>query len=140
MSSYKGYKVRISNDELSYQEQVKRDFSGSLDEVERIENPREAQAGAGKAVIAHLGKQAAQYAIGNYGNLTGDYITQAKLSGVVELAGMAALAFSSPVGAVAAVGSLAIQTANHFIDIEKSRQESDFLRIRTGMILESRSR
>jgi hypothetical protein len=91
-------------------------------------------AGIGKAVIANAVNQAGQFALSNYGNLTGDYQTQANIQGGLEMIGLGVMALSSPVGAVAAVGSLVIKGINRQVDIAKKNQQVDLLRARTGMM------
>ncbi len=88
----------------------------------------------GKAVIANAVNQASQYALSNYGNLTGDYITQANIQGGLEMLGLGIMALSGPVGAVAAVGSLLIKGINTQVDIVKKNQQVNLLKERTGMI------
>jgi len=90
--------------------------------------------GIGKAVIANAVNQASQFALSNYGNLTGDYQTQANIQGGLEMVGLGIMALSGPVGAVAAVGSLVIKSINNQIDITKKNQQVELLRARTGMM------
>lgn len=90
--------------------------------------------GLGKAVMVNAVNQASQFALSNYGNLTGDYITQANVQGGLELIGLGLMAVSGPVGAVAAVSALTIKTINQQIEITKKNQQTAFLRARTGMM------
>jgi hypothetical protein len=89
---------------------------------------------ASKAIAAYLGKQALSYAVSNYGNLTGDYIAQANMQGTIEIAGMIAMAVSSPVGAITATVGLAIRVANNSIENYKKSLATEQLRLRTGMM------
>jgi hypothetical protein len=87
-----------------------------------------------KTIAVYMAKQAVGYAFSNYGNLTGDYIAQANIQGTIEVAGLIALAVSSPVGAVSAGMSLAVKIANMSIENYKKNISINQLRERTGMI------
>lgn len=87
-----------------------------------------------KTIAIYMAKQAVGYAVSNYGNLTGDYIAQANIQGTIEVAGLIALAVSSPVGAVAAGASLAVKIANMSIENYKKNISIAQLRERTGMM------
>lgn len=95
---------------------------------------RTATAGsASKAIAVHMGKQALSYAVSNYGNLTGDYIGQARINETLEVAGLIGMAVAGGwVGVAAAVGSLAIKAVNRYVDVKKSEIHSNAMRIRTG--------
>lgn len=94
----------------------------------------------GGVIAAQMGKKALQFATSNYGNLTGDYVMQEKISSVIELGGLVAMASQGPVGIAAAVGSVAIQGINYAIDIKKKNQQSAFIRERVGTITKSGGR
>ncbi len=91
------------------------------------------QGGTSRAIATHLGKQAVAYVTSNYGNLTGDYIAQAHLSEGVEIGGLIGLGFSSPLGAVIALGTVGVKAVNRAIDVDKSETISANLRERTGL-------
>ena len=92
MGAYKGYKVHITKDgnetgtpsELSFNENGGYQAQGGA-------GPQAAGGGLGvrnKALnmgLVYMGKQAMNYGLSNYGNLTGDYIMQEQLSAGVEL-------------------------------------------------------
>ena len=88
---------------------------------------------ASKAIAIHMGKQALSYAMSNYGNLTGDYIGQARINETLEVAGLIGMAVAGGwVGVTAAVGAVAIKAVNRYVDVKKSEIQSNAMRIRTG--------
>lgn len=104
------------------------------------EASNEASGSVSKLVAIQIGKQALQYGMSNYGNLTGDYVGQANISAGLQVAGLVAMASQGPLGIAAAVTSLGIQAANYGIDMAKKRRETEFLRERTGMTQNSGGR
>ncbi len=94
---------------------------------------KSAGGGVGKAIAISMGKQALAYATSNYGNLTGDYINQANISEGIEIAGLLAMGISSPVGAAAAIGAIAIRAVNRYIDVRKSETVSANMKERLGI-------
>ena len=83
--------------------------------------------------LIHLGKQAVQYGISNYGNLTGDTIGQQQINAVLEVAGIVAMAAQGPLGMIAAAGVVGFKIADRAIDIEKSKIISRNMQQRTGI-------
>lgn len=98
------------------------------------EASNEASESVSKVVAIQVGKQALQYGIQNYGNLTGDYVGQANISAGLQVAGLVAMASQGPVGIAAAAVSLGTQALSYGIDMNKRNRETQFLRERTGMI------
>lgn len=98
------------------------------------EASNEASGSVSKVVAIQVGKRALQYGIQNYGNLTGDYVTQANISAGLQVAGLVAMASQGPVGIAAAAVSLGTQALSYGIDMNKRNREAQFLRERTGMI------
>lgn len=97
------------------------------------EASNEASGSVSKLVAIQMGKQALQYGMSNYGNLTGDYVTQANIGAGVQIAGLVAMASQGPLGIAAAVFSLSTQALNNGLDIAKKNREVQFLRERVGM-------
>lgn len=97
------------------------------------EASNEASGSVSKLVAIQMGKQALQYGMSNYGNLTGDYVTQANIGAGVQIAGLVAMASQGPLGIAAAVFSLSTQVLNNGLDIAKKNREVQFLRERVGM-------
>lgn len=97
------------------------------------EASNEASESVSKVVAIQMGKQALQYGIQNYGNLTGDYVTQANISAGLQVAGLVAMASQGPVGIAAAVVSLGTQALSYGIDVANRNREAQFLRERVGM-------
>lgn len=95
------------------------------------------KAGSGsvsKVIAIQMGKKALNYGIQNYANLTGDYIGQANIGSIIEIASLAAMAAAGPVGIASAVASVTVKSVSYGIDMAKKRREVEFLRERTGMI------
>lgn len=129
----KEYVIRVAYDVKS-DEEVGKPTSGIQDAQANNKKTKEKEKeNPAKAIAAYMGKQAANYAVSNYGNLTGDYIAQANIQGTIEVAGLMALAVTGPVGAVAAGAGLALRAASKTIDISKQNQQTAYLRERTGM-------
>ncbi len=97
------------------------------------EASNEASGSVSKLVAIQIGKQALQYGMSNYGNLTGDYVTQANIGAGVQIAGLVAMASQGPLGIAAAVFSLSTQVLNYGLDIAKKNREVQFLRERVGV-------
>lgn len=97
------------------------------------EASNEASGSVSKVVAIQVGKRALQYGIQNYGNLTGDYVTQANISAGLQVAGLVAMALQGPVGIAAAAVSLGTQALSYGIDMNKRNREAQFLRERVGM-------
>lgn len=113
---------------------------GGVERTGARQNSSPRNGGVTNAVVANVAKKAIQYGISQYGNLTGDYVTQANISAMIEIGGLVAMAATGPVGIAAAVTSLGIQAANYGIDMAKKRRETEFLRERTGMTQNSGGR
>lgn len=134
----KEYKISIQNQIVGLerveteQPQVQAPMQSQSAQTEALASKTSKFGSASKAIAIHMGKQALNYALSNYGNLTGDHITQARISETLELAGLIAMAASGPVGMVAAAGNVAIKAFNRYIDVRKSEIQSNAMRIRTG--------
>ena len=111
-----------------------RQEASSVPTSDKPAKPKDGGLGLGKAVIVNAVNQASQYALSNYGNLTGDYITQANIQGGLEIIGLGVMALSGPVGAVGAIGALAIKAASRQAELIKKNQQTQLLRARTGMM------
>jgi hypothetical protein len=96
-------------------------------------SPNDKGGGLGKIIAIDAVKRASQFALSNYGNLTGDYQTQANIQGGLELVGLGVMALSGPVGFAAAIGGLTLKAASSQIDLYKKNQATEMLRYRTGM-------
>jgi len=132
----KEYKISVTNDIVGL-ERVPGDISKPQDPVEAADKlKKEASSGSvGKTIAVRMGQQALSFAVSNYGNLTGDYITQEKIQAGIEIAGtIAAMAFGGPVGIMYGISNIAIKAITAGVDKIKQNREVDFLRARTGMI------
>jgi hypothetical protein len=134
----KEYKISIQNQIVGLerveteQPQVQAPMQSQSAQTEALASKTSKFGSASKAIAIHMGKQALNYALSNYGNLTGDHITQARISETLELAGLIAMAASGPVGMVAAAGNVAIKAFNRYIDVRKSEIQANALKVRTG--------
>jgi hypothetical protein len=90
------------------------------------------------AIGVMLAKKALQYGISNYGNLTGDYIMQQKISVGVEAASTIALMATGPIGMAAALSSMAFQAITQGIEESKENTKLAFMRERTGALISNR--
>jgi hypothetical protein len=88
---------------------------------------------ASKTVAMHMGKQAASYALANYGNLTGDNFTQAIVQDSINIGGDIAIALSSPIGAFMIGGKTVLQAHKRYVDIQKSTDNANRLLERMGL-------
>ncbi len=147
---YKGYKVTITDktykqtDEWTNQHVNMQEVSfdpdrGAPPEAQgSVQSPRSGKGAVG-AVVVNQAKNAITYGVSNYGNLTGDYVTQANINAIIEIGGLIGMAATGSVGAIAATGSVALKVADYYLDQSRMRREVDFLRQRVGMI-DGRSR
>lgn len=148
MSQYKGYRISIvkdSNENLQRNPNEVVDVntnefsfnpngSTSSQNAANSQKVNNVKGGAVNTALVNMGKQAINYGLQNYGELTGDYQTQANIQSFVEIGRMVAtVAIGGPVGAIAVAGELAFKAINQQIDLAKKRQETQLLRERTGV-------
>jgi len=89
----------------------------------------------GSTIAVQMAKQATQFVIGNYGDLTGDYIQQKNIQSVIEIGGLSFMAMKGGVVGIAiAMGTIAVKIAQQNIAVEKMNRSTALLRERTGMI------
>ena len=132
----KEYRIKIDN-ELIGLERVGTEPAQSQDPskaAERLERET-AASGIGKTIAIRMGQQAISYAIGNYGNLTGDYVTQERIQAGIEVMGITTTMITGgPIGIAFGVGVLAIKAIGQATATYKNNLTVDMLRLRTGMI------
>lgn len=135
----KEYKISIQNQIVGLerveteQPQVQAPMQSQSAQTEALASRTATVGSASKTIAIHMGKQALSYAVSNYGNLTGDYIGQARINETLEVTGLIGMAVAGGwVGVAAAVGSLAIKAVNRYVDVKKSEIHSNAMRIRTG--------
>lgn len=87
----------------------------------------------GRIIVQNTLKQATSFVFSNYGSLTGDYQTQANIQSGIEALGLIGIASTGPLGAAAALSTVAIKEASRQMDITKRNRDTDLLRQRTGM-------
>lgn len=98
------------------------------------EASNEGSGSVSKIIAIQMGKQALQYGIQNFANLTGDYITQSNIGTAIQVTSLVAMASQGPVGIAAAAVSLGTQALNYGIDMNKRNREAQFLRERVGTL------
>src|SRR5690554_272623 len=87
----------------------------------------------GRIIVQNTLKQATSFVFSNYGSLTGDYQTQANIQSGIEALGLIGIASTGPLGAAAALSTVAMKEATRQIDIAKRNRDTELLRQRTGM-------
>ena len=106
------------------------------DPVQPSVESREPQHASSPGITRTLGamalKRGASYAVSNYGNLTGDYITQSQIATGVEIAGLIAVAATGPIGIAAATLMVGQKAADFYINRAKENKKIDYLRERTA--------
>ena len=94
-----------------------------------------------KMVGTYLGTQAVKWATSNYGNLTGDYITQANINESISIIGMGIAMIQSPVmGGVAAATVLAVKGVETMLEWRQQDQKAQSIRERVGTIISTGGR
>lgn len=110
------------------------DGTGQKSSKEEIKS-REMSSQIGSTIAIQMAKQATQFVVSNYGDLTGDYIQQKNIQGALEIGGLALMAIKGgAVGTALAVGILVIKVAQRSIEVERANRSIALLRERTGMI------
>lgn len=110
------------------------DGTGQKSSKEEIKS-REMSSQIGSTIAIQMAKQATQFVVSNYGDLTGDYIQQKNIQGAIEIGGLALMAIKGgAVGVALAVGTLVIKVAQRNIEVERANRSIALLRERTGMI------
>ena len=127
----KEYKIKVDN-EIVGLEQIEAETTPAQTE-DKLKKESKKGDSVGKLVAIQMGKQAAQYAINNYGNLTGDYVTQENIGGALEVAGLIGMMATGPLGIAAAAASVGVKVASRAIDVRKSQIQSDAFRSRVGL-------
>ena len=147
--AYKGYRIRIDKDsgrgeneqvdvastkEFSFNPNGSYSAQGGSSGSGGGEKVNTLKGGAMNAVLSQTAKKALNYGLSNYGNLTGDYVSQANSQGIIEIGGVVATALTGPIGAVAVAGDLAFREISRQIELSNKNRQVEFLRARTGMI------
>lgn len=94
-----------------------------------------------KLVAVKIGKDALQWGVSNYGNLTGDYLGQTRIQEAIGIgAGILTAAKGGVLGVIAVGATIGIKAANRAITLAKERQETELLRARVGRTISSGGR
>ena len=126
------YKIKIDNEIVGLEKvNVATDPQRQLapDKAAEALKQQASMSGVGKTIAITLGKQALNYAVSNYGNLTGDYVTQQNIQAGIEIASTVALLASGPVGTVVAAGNIGVRLLNDFMT--QHNRDVEILRMRT---------
>lgn len=86
----------------------------------------------GAVAVVQIAKQALNFGLSNYGNLTGDYVTQTQIkAGITIAATVATIAINPILGTAAAIGAIGTQALTTIIEVNKKERETALLRQRT---------
>lgn len=131
MANYKEYRIAVDNNIVNL-EQVETERKDAVATDASI-LPKKKDS-VSKLVAVDAVKKAANYAVQNYGNLTGDTLGQTAINEAVGLIGMGAMAMTGPVGLVAVGVQVGLTFANRGIEVAKSRNVSKSIRTRLGIV------
>jgi hypothetical protein len=90
------------------------------------------------AIGVMLAKKALQFGVANYGNLTGDYRTEANINGAIEVGGLVGMMATGPIGIAVALSSIGLQIASSEIEKSKKRTALSFQRERVQTLVSGR--
>ena len=85
-----------------------------------------------KSIIVDNAKKIAMNGLQNYGNLTGNYRSQAQLQDAIGMVGTAVQLMNWPVGTIATAVNFANSGINYLIDRNNQKQQIELLRERSG--------
>lgn len=85
-----------------------------------------------KSLIVDSAKKLAINGLANYGNLTGNYRSQAQLQDAIGMVGTAVQLMNWPVGTIATAVNFANSGINYLIDRNNQRQQVELLIERSG--------
>lgn len=150
---YKGYRVSISKDSnqmgwesVDIASQAKYSFNpnGILGTTQKngatLQRISDGSDNFVKVIAINSAKQAINFGLSNYGNLTGDYLTQENLQAYMDVIGLGLSMSQGPIGIAAAAASITLKAVSHEIELAKKNQLVSILRERTGTNLYSGGR
>lgn len=130
----KGYKITLSrngqdNNNTAPTQEIDNSALSKGKQPKAVNNPN-----AVLGIVAiNTAKTAISYGLSNYGNLTGDYITQDNIQSGLEVFSLAMMASMGPVGIAAATMSVGLKAATRQLDVYNKNTQVNFLRQRVGM-------
>lgn len=131
-------KEQSSNDHLDLQEGTGQTPEADMSAKEMSKNVGSSPA---KMVMTYVGTQAVKWATSNYGNLTGDYLTQANINEGIAIAGMGVAIMQSPlIGGLAAATALTVKGIEKMLEIREQEQRASSIRERFGTIISTGGR
>lgn len=77
-------------------------------------------------------KKGMQYGVTNFGNLTGDYLTQSSINSAIEISGLVGMAATGPLGLAVATVSVGFKALDFYTTRAKQDQNISYLRERTA--------
>jgi hypothetical protein len=96
------------------------------------QNSKDAARSAQMSLIVDYSKKIAMQGISQIGDITGNYIMQSQITGVMNAAALGMTMLQFPYGTIAGVYQLASQTVSTFIQTTKQNRDIDLFRERTG--------
>lgn len=95
----------------------------------------------GKMIATYLGTQAVRWGLSNYGQLTGDYLTQTALQDTTTMVGLGVAMIQSPImGGVAAATVLATSGINRLVEMGNQERRANSITERVGTIISTGGR
>ncbi len=127
-------KVRVVVDNYVHQETEESKVMHDQPISVHQDKMRNIQSGVGMSVAAHLGKKGMNYVVSNYGNLTGDYLTQARIQETMALGfNLVLLVKGGFIGATVVASQYGTQILDRSVNIRKSEIASEMMRNRLGI-------
>ncbi len=124
--------VTVTNDAATASAEAATTPTQPAQNMENIAKTAKGRKSLAATVAVQYGKQIAQAAVSNYGELTGDYATQRSINTATEIGGMVATVAANPiVGGIGVGVSAATQIASYFIERGKHDRQVAVLRERT---------
>ena len=80
------YKIKIQHELIADKNNIFLANDSSPDQqMQKAKETGASSSSVAKVIATQMGKKALQYATSNYGNLTGDYITQESINSAIEM-------------------------------------------------------
>lgn len=129
MANYKEYRIGVDNNIVNLQQVETTKQSETVASSSQPKAPEH----IGKLIAVEAGRKAFNYAVQNYGKLTGDDLGKQQIGDVVNIAGMIGLAAASPIGAFAVGVKVTTSLIDRAIDVSQSRRTSKAMQSRLGV-------
>lgn len=126
---HKEYVIKVDNNIVNLNHT---EVSGRDPQIIQSFNNRQ-ESKISELMAIHFKEKIGEFAIQNYGNITGDITGQQLLNDANSLKRMIGMAASSPIGLVLVGTELGVRTLNRFADIHKSRINAAAMQARLGI-------